>query len=205
MNSVVNLRRLIGGNLKILLGLEFFFTILTLGEFMSRNIDMSSPKFYRTLAFFISLLTPLFRLLMMFPIAYQGYFSWNFWDKYTSTLISNKGKPLCFTYPTQPLYGKIAHQTIIALIITFLSSLFITILPTSMKYISQTPPKSIKDFLKYCFFFLALTSSISLSSMIYSLQFFWKNIALTWIINILLLIFPIGTILFFICAYIFRF
>ncbi len=173
--------------------IALFGIIISMDRFL--NIDLDSPKFYSQLTFITAFIPSASRFLLTMPIVSLGYFTWNFWKE----LIS-----ISYIAPFLSPQKKI-NQTIIALIIVFLLSLFITLLPASLNYLKQSSLKTIKDFLKQWLFFLVFTSSISLSAIIYGLQFFFRNTALTWAINILLLIFPISPILFFLCRLILGF
>ena len=201
------LRQIVGRCLMVCLFFEFFFGALAL------VICVDTDKFYfsKILSFIIPLLFPCLRFIITMLIVGYGYFNHKLNKKYKKSVFSGtlneyfekKQRPLHLSAYINHLSGKVAQQTIIALIITFLLSLFIALFPASLNYLNQAPPKSIKDFLDDFLSYFIFTSSISLSSIIYSLQFFWRNTALTWVINILLLIFPIAPVLFFICAFIF--
>ena len=143
----------------------------------------------RSLWFIISLIFPILRFILTLPIASWGYFSWNFW----------KG------YPASPQKSNSKQSTIIAMVISFLISLYIVLFSSHFHYINSQSFRGFDVWKLQCFNVFMRSSVPSVCTLFYSLQFFSKNIILTWVINILLLIFPIGTVLFFICAYIFRF
>ena len=207
--SAMNLRYFVGTCLTIFLFLEFFLTIFTFTTSISDNIDLNTPKFYKNLSIFISLTLPAVRIFITSPIANFGYFSYHSKELKLNILpgtfheASEKFRgPIALSLYINYLSKQIASKTIIALIISFSLSLFIILFSAKMKYTHLEPPKNTKIFLEFCLSYLLFTSPISFSTIIYSLQFFWKNIALTWIINLLLLI-PLIPIIFITIFFIF--
>ncbi len=136
----------------------------------------------KVLLFIISLVFPITRFALTFPLASWGYFSWNFW----------KGCPA----PPQNLKSK--HQTIIAMIISFSISLYIVLFAAYSTYTDLEGMSKINAFIPQASNSFLAFSVPSTCTLFYALQFFFKNTALTWTINILLLIFPIGTVLYYI-------
>ena len=134
----------------------------------------------RSLWFIISLIFPILRFALTLPIASRGYFSWNFW----------KG------YPASPQKSNSKQSTIIAMVISFSISLYIVLFSAYLSYTNLQDLSRINAFMVRSFDCFLAFSVPSVCTLFYSLQFFSKNIALTWVINILLLIFPIGTVLY---------